>query len=1204
MTGPNSSIRANAVATDAGGNTVVVGSFRGTANFAATVAATTAGTQDTFVAKYGPTGGLLWARTFAGRSATTDTPPTAAVGQGSAVAIDATGGIFVAGSFQGTVNFGTTAAPNVQSSPANADTFVARLDGSGNLAWVRAMVASGGDNQANALALDGQGGVVVAGFLAGSAGMGSFALDSAAISDLYAARLDATGGVTWAVASQGSAGANAQATGVAVDASGNVALTGFYSGSVALGTGTGAATYAAAGSFDALVAKLGPSGQFFWSRAYGSTGYDTGGGVAFDPTGDVVIAGTFADSVDFGAAGEPDVLVAGPIFDAFVLKLDPDGSKVWARGLVGPGGWAKGQAVAVDPSGTIHVAGGFNGTVDFDPGPGVKNLTSVGSTDAFVAGLDAAGSSVYAVRAGQSNFTTALGLAVNAAGEVALAGTYSGSIGFGPLVVPAGGVASAFVARLQTQPVPTPSSPTLQAGSLTGTNNTTSVASPTFDVAQAGLVSVVQLLRDGTVVAQRVGPGALTDAGPVPQGVHQYAAVQLTLSGATSLASPATVVTILTSPPAAPGGLGLLAADDSGTVGDGITNVRAPRVSGQAGAGLTIQLVGATGTILATGTAGVDGSFAIALPSMADGIYTVRAVAVDAAANRSAASAAFAIRILTSTPATPSTPVILRADDSGVPGDGMTNVRIPRYSVTAPTATAVRLVDAKGAIVGTATVATAGVFTVAVAPGLADGSYTFRAVALDVAGNASAPSPATTLTVSTVLPARMAAPSLLPADDSGTKGDGLTAVRRPRITGFANPGAQVDWVTPAGTVLASTLASQSNGQYTLQAPLAFVNGAVTAAVRQVNNFGNVGPVGPATTFTVRATTGDYFGQSLTNVAIFRPANDTFYIWNAAQGTTYSKAYAVQGDIPIAGDFFGDGVGDVAFYRPSTSLFSIYNPATTAVMTQTWGAAGDVPVPADYDGDGKADIATFRPGTATFTVLRSGTGTTYTKQWGAAGDIPVPGDYFGNGHADIAVFRPSTATFFWFDTVTGAMGSQAWGVQGDIPVPGDYDGDGKTDLAVFRPAYSSFYAQLSRTNQYYVKQWGATGDIPVPGDYFGNGRSSWAVYRPSTSTFFANDPVSDAILIKSWGSPGDRPIQPPLATNYNFGGGTRSFAALVAPVGRVATAPGAGVDFAAAPIVPQVVAATPAGTVVAPGSSGTGRSRAGQIRLDLERWRPA
>src|SRR5262249_6139334 len=91
--------RGNAVASDSAGNSYVVGNFSGTVDFdpgAATKNLISSGAVDAFVAKYSSGGALVWAQKIGG---------IAALEQGTAVAVDASGNVLVAGIFAGTVDF-------------------------------------------------------------------------------------------------------------------------------------------------------------------------------------------------------------------------------------------------------------------------------------------------------------------------------------------------------------------------------------------------------------------------------------------------------------------------------------------------------------------------------------------------------------------------------------------------------------------------------------------------------------------------------------------------------------------------------------------------------------------------------------------------------------------------------------------------------------------------------------------------------------------------------------------------------------------------------------------------------------------------------------------------------------------------------------------------------------------------------------------
>jgi hypothetical protein len=163
------------------------------------------------------------------------------------------------------------------------------------------------------------------------------------------------------------------------------------------------------------------------------------------------------------------------------------------------------------------------------------------------------------------------------------------------------------------------------------------------------------------------------------------------------------------------------------------------------------------------------------------------------------------------------------------------------------------------------------------------------------------------------------------------------------------------------------------------------------------------------------------------------------------------------------DFDGNNTTDVAVFRPANGTWFLRTTSPTAV---TWGQSGDVPVPGDYNGDGTTDIAVFRPSTGAW-YLR--TPTPQFVLWGETGDIPVPGDYDGNGTTDVAIFRPATGTWY---LRTGSPTAVFWGQNGDVPAPGDYDGNGTTDIAVFRPANNGWYI---RTPAPQFVLWGESGD---------------------------------------------------------------------------------------------------------------------------------
>ncbi|MDQ4121615.1 MAG: FG-GAP-like repeat-containing protein [Acidobacteriota bacterium] len=180
------------------------------------------------------------------------------------------------------------------------------------------------------------------------------------------------------------------------------------------------------------------------------------------------------------------------------------------------------------------------------------------------------------------------------------------------------------------------------------------------------------------------------------------------------------------------------------------------------------------------------------------------------------------------------------------------------------------------------------------------------------------------------------------------------------------------------------------------------------------------------------------------------------------------------DVPVGGDYDGDTLTDIAVYRPSEGVWYIWQSSNNQIIAVRWGLSEDKPVPADYDYDGITDIAVYRPSDGTWYVRRSSDNNLTAVRWGIQTDIPLTGDFDGDGRADFVVYRPSESTWYLLQTRNGFR-AERFGLENDQPVPGDYDGDGRHDIAVFR---QGFWYILGSTRGFYGLQWGQPNDVPV------------------------------------------------------------------------------------------------------------------------------
>ena len=102
---------------------------------------------------------------------------------------------------------------------------------------------------------------------------------------------------------------------IAADASGNVYLAGYFTGSIDFGGGL----LSSAGSSDLYVASFSSSGAYRWARAHGSTGADPGRGQAMDSGGNVYVTGYFTRTMNLGGGA----MTSKGSYDIFLLKLVP-----------------------------------------------------------------------------------------------------------------------------------------------------------------------------------------------------------------------------------------------------------------------------------------------------------------------------------------------------------------------------------------------------------------------------------------------------------------------------------------------------------------------------------------------------------------------------------------------------------------------------------------------------------------------------------------------------------------------------------------------------------------------------------------------------------------------------------------------------------------------------------------------------------------
>ena len=409
---------------------------------------------------------LTWAKRYGDGSAQS----------GRDVAVDPGGNILLAAAIDGVADFGGGALV----SAGSADFAVAKIDPYGFHVWSKRFGGLALDT-INSIAADAAGAVIFTG-TPGPTGVdfGGGMLPAAGNDDIVLVKLDAGGAHVWSKRFGGAG--NQRGIAVAASAAGDVVLLAYAESATSVDFGGGALTGVDSG---VLLAKFDAGGTHLWSKRF-STLDAVPTGLGVDAAGNIVIAGHFGASIDFGGGA----LTASGGFDVFLVKFDAAGNHLWGQ-RYGDLSTQMAGGVFVTPAGDIVLTGGyagsmFAGQMSAAPGPVTSRMfvarfsapgnlqwvktgggdapaevfgrdvvmdaggntfvtgTATGgsvdlgggslsgsSTDVFVLEFDTFSNYVFGKRYGNSATQVGTAIADLTFGHIALTGTFAGSIDFG-----------------------------------------------------------------------------------------------------------------------------------------------------------------------------------------------------------------------------------------------------------------------------------------------------------------------------------------------------------------------------------------------------------------------------------------------------------------------------------------------------------------------------------------------------------------------------------------------------------------------------------------------------------------------------------------------------------------------------------------------------------------------------------------------------
>lgn len=353
--------------------------------------------------------------------------------RGLSVQTDATGNVYTTGYFGGVGDFDP--GPGTYYLTADGgDAYISKLDANGNFVWAVLIGGNSGTNRGVSILPDAAGNMYMVGYFSGTVdfdpGPATFNITSNGQYDICVLKLDANGNFIWAKAignTQSDLGYAA-----CLDAIGNIYVTGVFQGIVDFDPGP--AVFNMTGGSGVInkcfVWNLDGNGNFL--KAFQITGsYTEGDAITVDAAGNIYFCGNYTETADLNPGAAVFNVTSSGAADAFVVKLDNAGNFLWGKSFGGIG-TNNCRSVKVDASGNVYLSGEFPFTVDFDPGPAVFNVTTAGSTDAYILKLNANGDFVFVKTLGGTAADAARDIALDAAANIYVTGVFQATADFDP----------------------------------------------------------------------------------------------------------------------------------------------------------------------------------------------------------------------------------------------------------------------------------------------------------------------------------------------------------------------------------------------------------------------------------------------------------------------------------------------------------------------------------------------------------------------------------------------------------------------------------------------------------------------------------------------------------------------------------------------------------------------------------------------------
>lgn len=384
-------------------------------------------TDNMYLVKLSPSGNFIWGKRIGGTRFTIVRN----------LQVDETGNISISGMFSGTTDFDPgpglhEVTASFSMNPENHDIFILKLDSDGNFKWV---FTAGNLNTdvGFSVTADAAGNTYATGNITGEVdfdpGPAQAMLGSNGLTTAFITKIDNLGNLVWAKEFRSNSTSYGRC--IQVDQVGNIYVSGDFDGATDFDPGPSVVTmnspvnnqapfltkldaagnliwakmecgtwfvvsdlqqifsFLRSSGMQASLVKYDIDGNIIWNKLMGGRPSTWPGGnapIALGAGNNIFITGEFNFTRDFDAGPATYNMTcynASFNVDVFICRFDVDGNFIWARQI---GGFSEEHptSIAIGATGAIYTTGIFNLTVDFDPGPGVFEMTAYSGGGTYI----------------------------------------------------------------------------------------------------------------------------------------------------------------------------------------------------------------------------------------------------------------------------------------------------------------------------------------------------------------------------------------------------------------------------------------------------------------------------------------------------------------------------------------------------------------------------------------------------------------------------------------------------------------------------------------------------------------------------------------------------------------------------------------------------------------------------------------------------